>query len=188
MYEMHGLQSFEAIAIWAVLGVAILGLLYALLLRIQIMREDKGTEKMQEVWNAIKDGADAYLKGQLKTILPLVAILTIALFFSVYIVPPSPEALERFANFDDGNKVRFVIGLARAIAFIMGAGFSLTVGQIGMRMAVEANVRVASASRTIVWGCLTDRLPGRYDYRDAHRWAWIIGRYSNFYLHGNRCP
>jgi len=146
MYEMHGLQSFEAIAIWAVLGVAILGLLYALLLRTQIMREDKGTEKMQGVWNAIKDGADAYLKSQLKTILPLIAILTIALFFSVYIVPPSPEALERFANIDE-NKVRFVIGLARAIAFIMGAGFSLTVGQIGMRMAVEANVRVASASR-----------------------------------------
>ena len=146
MYEMHGLQSFEAIAIWAVLGVAILGLLYALLLRSQIMREDKGTKKMQEVWNAIKDGADAYLKSQLKTILPLIAILTVALFFSVYIVPPTPEALERFGNFD-GNRVRLVIGFARAIAFIMGAGFSLTVGQIGMRMAVEANVRVASASR-----------------------------------------
>ena len=43
--------------------------------------------------------------------------------------------------------VRLIIGLARAIAFIMGAGFSLTVGQIGMRMAVQANVRVASASR-----------------------------------------
>lgn len=146
MYEMHGLQSVEAIAIWAVLGVAILGLLYAILLRSQIMREDKGTEKMQAVWNAIKDGADAYLKSQLKTILPLIAVLTVALFFSVYIVPPTPEALERFGNLDH-DKVRLVIGLARAIAFIMGAGFSLTVGQIGMRMAVEANVRVASASK-----------------------------------------
>jgi len=146
MYEMHGLQTFEAIAIWAVLGVAILGLLYAIFLRAQIMREDKGTEKMKGVWQAIKDGADAYLKSQLKTILPLIAILTIALFFSVYIVPPSPEALERFSNINE-DKVRFVIGIARAIAFIMGAGFSLTVGQIGMRMAVEANVRVSSASR-----------------------------------------
>jgi K(+)-stimulated pyrophosphate-energized sodium pump len=35
----------------------------------------------------------------------------------------------------------------RAIAFVMGAGFSLAVGQIGMRMAVQGNVRVASASR-----------------------------------------
>ena len=40
-----------------------------------------------------------------------------------------------------------VIGIARAVAFVMGAGFSLTVGQIGMRMAVEGNVRVASASK-----------------------------------------
>lgn len=146
MYEMHGLQSFEAIAIWAVLGVAVIGLLYAILLRSQILKEDKGTEKMQGVWNAIKDGADAYLKSQLKTILPLIAVLTVALFFSVYIVPPSPEALDRFANLDPNN-VRLLIGLARAIAFIMGASFSLAVGQIGMRMAVEANVRVASASR-----------------------------------------
>ena len=93
MYAMQGLQPFEAIAIWAVFGVAILGLLYAVFLRNQIMREDKGTAKMQEVWGAIKDGADAYLRRQLRSILPLIAILTVALFFSVYIVPPSPEAL-----------------------------------------------------------------------------------------------
>jgi K(+)-stimulated pyrophosphate-energized sodium pump len=82
----------------------------------------------------------------LRSILPLIAILTIALFFSVYIVPPSPEALERFEGVDEST-VRLWIGIARALAFVMGAGFSLAVGQIGMRMAVEANVRVASASR-----------------------------------------
>ncbi len=146
MYAMHGLTTLEAIAIWAVFGVAILGLLYAIFLRNQIMREDKGTEKMQEVWGAIRDGADAYLRRQMKSILPLIAILTIALFFSVYIVPPTPEALERFEGMDEA-RVRLIIGLARAVAFVMGSGFSLTVGQIGMRMAVQANVRVASASR-----------------------------------------
>jgi K(+)-stimulated pyrophosphate-energized sodium pump len=146
MYAMQGLTSLEAIAIWAVFGVAILGLLYAIFLRSQILREDKGTEKMQEVWNAIKDGADAYLRKQLRSILPLIAILTVALFFSVYIVPPTPEAMERFAG-RSGQSVQLIIGLARAFAFVLGAGFSLTVGQIGMRMAVEANVRVASASK-----------------------------------------
>jgi len=147
MYAMQGLTQLEAVAIWAVFGVAILGLLYAIFLRTQILREDKGTEKMQEVWNAIKDGANAYLQKQLRSILPLIAVLTIALFFSVYIVPPSPEALERFHGMPE-NSVRLIIGIARALAFVMGAGFSLTVGQIGMRMAVEANVRVASASRS----------------------------------------
>src|SRR5262245_37456620 len=135
--SVMGLTPLETVAIWAVFGIAILGLAYAVFLRSQILREDKGTEKMQEVWNAIKDGADAYLRKQLRSILPLIGVLTIALFFSVYIVPPSPEALERF-NGVDPNTVRLWIGIARAFAFVMGAGFSLAVGQIGMRMAVEA--------------------------------------------------
>jgi K(+)-stimulated pyrophosphate-energized sodium pump len=146
MDYMQGIQPYEQIAIWSVFGIAIVGLLYAVLLRNQIMREDKGTPKMQEVWGAIKDGANAYLGSQLRSILPLIVVLTFALFFSVYIVPPSPEALERFAD-QTPDQVRFIIGIARALAFVMGAGFSLTVGQIGMRMAIEGNVRVASASK-----------------------------------------
>ena len=146
MYYMQGIQPYEAVAIWAVFGVAILGLLYAVLLRSQILREDKGTAKMQEVWGAIKDGANAYLGSQLRSILPMIGILTIALFLSVYVVPPSPEAQERFKGMAD-EQIKLIIGIARAVAFIMGASFSLTVGQIGMRMAVEGNIRVASASR-----------------------------------------
>jgi K(+)-stimulated pyrophosphate-energized sodium pump len=146
MSYMEGLTAFEAAAIWGVFGVAILGLAYAVFLRSQIMREDKGTPKMQEVWGAIRDGADAYLRRQLGSILPLIAILTVALFFSVYIVPPSQEAMARFAGRTE-DQVRLIIGFARALAFIMGSGFSLTVGQLGMRMAVQGNVRVASASR-----------------------------------------
>ena len=101
---------------------------------------------MLEVWNAIREGADAYLQKQLKTILPLIGILTFALFFSVYIVPPSQEAMQRFAGQGEST-VRFIIGIGRALAFVMGALFSLIVGQLGMRMAVQANVRVASAAR-----------------------------------------
>ncbi|MBE0670555.1 MAG: sodium-translocating pyrophosphatase [Anaerolineales bacterium] len=143
---MQGLTSLEAIAIWVVFGIAIVGLLYAILLRSQILREDKGTEKMQEVWGAIKDGANAYLQRQIRSIVPLIIVLTFALFLSVYIVPPTPEALERFAG-QTPDQVRFIIGIARALAFVMGAGFSLAVGQIGMRMAIEGNVRVAAASK-----------------------------------------
>ncbi len=147
MYVMQGLSPLEVIAIWVVFGIAILGLLYANFLRTQILREDKGTAKMQEVWGAIKNGADAYLRRQLRSILPMIIILTVALFLSVYIVPPSPEALQRFSS-STPDQVRLIIGIARAIAFVMGAAFSLAVGQIGMRMAVQGNVRVASAART----------------------------------------
>ena len=40
---MYGLSSFEQIAIWSVLVTAIIGLLYAIFLRQQILKEDKGT-------------------------------------------------------------------------------------------------------------------------------------------------
>ena len=146
MLTMQGLTAYEQIAIWAVLGVAILGLLYAILLRSQILKEDKGSDRMQEVWGAIRKGANAYLQRQLRSILPLIVVLTLALFFSVYIVEPTPEALERFRQYDEAT-IRLIVGLGRAIAFMMGSGFSMTVGQIGMRMAVQANVRVASAAR-----------------------------------------
>ena len=147
------LTPFETIALWGVLLVALLGLLYAIFLRNQVLRHDKGTPLMQEVWAAIKEGADAYLTKQLRTILPFIVILTIALFFSVYIVPPTAEARERFPTLNEGQLQMF-IGLGRAVAFIMGAGFSLMVGQIGMRMAVQANVRVAAESRKSFGGAL----------------------------------
>lgn len=145
MIEM-GLTPLETAAIWAVFIVAWLGLGYAVFLRSQILREDKGTAKMQEVWGAIKDGANAYLGKQFRSILPLIAGLTVVLFLSVYVVPPSEEAHLRFPGLTD-EQLKLWIGIARGVAFIMGAGFSLAVGQIGMRMAIEGNVRVASASR-----------------------------------------
>ena len=146
MLGLTNASVFETFAIWGVLLIAFLGLGYALFLRKQVLSHDKGTQGMQDVWNAIRSGADAYLSRQLKSILPLILILTGVLFFSVYVIPPSEEALKRFSNFTP-DMVRLIVGLGRAAAFVMGAFFSLTVGQFGMRMAVEGNVRVASASR-----------------------------------------
>ena len=143
---MHGLSNAELMALYGVVAVAVLGLLYALYLRRQVMAEDTGSKEMIEVWNPIREGADSYLKQQLRSILPLIAILTFALFLSVYIVPPSHEALKRFEGLTP-DRIRLIIGLGRAGAFILGALFSLMVGQFGMRMAVQANVRVASAAR-----------------------------------------
>jgi K(+)-stimulated pyrophosphate-energized sodium pump len=127
---------------WAIIGIAILSLVYALLLRRTVLKKDKGTEKMQEVWNGIREGADAYLTRQLRTILPFIGILAVLLFLSVYIIKPSTEATEVF-----GPSAQIIVAVGRACAFILGACFSLIVGQFGMRMAVQANVRVASASR-----------------------------------------
>ncbi len=142
MSQMTNLNDFERIVPWLVIAIAIISLLYAWFLRSLVMKKDKGTARMQEVWNAIREGADAYLGRQLRTILPLIGILAVALFLSVYVAPPSLEAREMFH--DDAT---IIVAIGRTIAFILGASFSLIVGQYGMRMAVQANVRVAAASR-----------------------------------------
>ena len=146
MVSLPGATPFEVIAIWSVLVIAFFGLAYAMFLRRQVMACDKGTEKMQDVWDGIRLGANAYLKRQLKTIIPLIFVFTIILFLSVYVVPPTEESKLRFAGYSD-QSLKLIIGFGRAVAFIMGSLFSLMVGQFGMRMAVQANVRVASASR-----------------------------------------
>jgi K(+)-stimulated pyrophosphate-energized sodium pump len=139
----HGLNSFEQIAIVCVVITAFISLLYAWLLRGNVLKKDKGTAKMQEVWNAIRIGADSYLNRQLRTILPLIGLLTVAMFLSVYVVPPTVEAVNEFG----AANAQIIVAIGRTIAFIMGASFSLTVGQLGMRMAIQANVRAASAAR-----------------------------------------
>src|SRR4030065_1950871 len=114
---MQGLTPCEQTAVYSVLGIAVLGLLYAVFLRAQTLREPKGTPRMLEVWNAIRQGADTYLRRQLRSILPLIIVLTAALFLSVYIVPPSPEALERLHSLNSDNVV-LVIAMGRALAFV----------------------------------------------------------------------
>ncbi|HOD43463.1 MAG TPA: sodium-translocating pyrophosphatase [Anaerolineaceae bacterium] len=141
----RGLKTpFEQLAILGVLVTAFISLLYAWLLRKNVLKKDKGTPKMQEVWDAIRIGADSYLSRQLKTILPAIILLCIALFLSVNIVAPTEEALERFGS---EESARLWISIGRAVAFIMGATFSMLVGQLGMRMAIQASVRSASAAR-----------------------------------------
>jgi K(+)-stimulated pyrophosphate-energized sodium pump len=138
----HGLNAFEQWAIVGVLITAFISLIYAWILRDIVMKKDKGTEKMQEVWDAIRVGADSYLNAQLKTIMPSVGVLTVAMFLSVYIVHPTPEAMIEFPI-----NTQIIIAVGRTLAFVMGAAFSMIVGQLGMRMAIQANVRAAAASR-----------------------------------------
>ncbi len=143
----HGLTTaFEQWAILGVLATAFISLIYAWLLRGTVLKREKGTEKMQQVWNAIKIGANSYLNSQLKKILPAMALLTVFMFLSIYVVPPSEEAMKTFPGYGP-EQIKLFIAIGRTLAFLMGASFSLLVGQLGMRMAIEANVRAAAAAR-----------------------------------------
>ena len=98
MRAMSGIEPFEQIMIYIVLGTAFIALAYAYWLARQIFSKDKGTESMQGIWGFIRNGANAYLRNQLRTISIMVVILTVAMFLSVYLVAPTGEANELFCH------------------------------------------------------------------------------------------
>jgi K(+)-stimulated pyrophosphate-energized sodium pump len=151
---MKALSGFEQSMLVGVIVVAFVSLAYAYWLWRDTLRRDKGTPEMQKVWHAIKTGANAYLHRQLRSMLPILALLAVALLFSVYVVKPTEQALRMFN--DDVRAAQIGIGLGRMIAFIVGASFSTIVGQLGMRVAIEGNIRVAAeAARETYNGALT---------------------------------
>ena len=103
-----------------------MALAIAYALRAQVLAADEGTEKMQEIAEAVQEGAAAYLNRQFKTLSYFVAIV----FFLLFALPGD-----------------FEIRLGRSIFFLLGAVFSAAVGYNGMWLAVRANVRVAEAAR-----------------------------------------
>ncbi len=150
---------FEQLMIFTVVLAAFASLVYAWWLRRDVLTLPKGTEQMQSVWNGIREGALSYLRRQLKTILPILIVLSFALFFTVYITIPEDGTLalweitrEQIAAQEPAalatlQQIQIVVGIGRSLAFVLGASFSLIVGQLGMRIAVESNIRVAQATR-----------------------------------------
>jgi len=122
--------------------ISFLSIIFVLYLISWIKKCDMGTEKMKEVFEAIKKGANAFLKRQYKTIAMMTIILALVLF-SVYAL--------------NGKQI---FGLQTAIAFIFGAFCSALSGVIGMTIAVRANIRTASASQTSFSKALTIALKG----------------------------
>jgi K(+)-stimulated pyrophosphate-energized sodium pump len=121
----------ERIALWVVLGVAFAGLAYALMLVKQVLRASQGTQRMKEIADAVREGANAYLKRQLTAVAFLILFLVFLLYFTK-------------AQIDGDWHSPFAIG--RAAAFFVGALFSAIVGFVGMRLATTGNLRVAAAA------------------------------------------
>jgi len=98
MNAMHGIAPFEQVMIYIVLGTAIVALIYAYWLARQTFAADKGSEAMQTIWGYIRDGANAYLRTQLRTVVIMIAILAVGMFLSVFLVNPTGEANELFCQ------------------------------------------------------------------------------------------
>jgi K(+)-stimulated pyrophosphate-energized sodium pump len=126
---------------WAILGLsggaAILALLVGWFLAVQVLKEDQGTAKMQEIARAIQVGAWAYLKRQFRTIgMILIPVGAVVFLTSVAIDKPG-----------GGSALSFVeSGIYRTLAFILGCVASGLTGYIGMTLATRGNVRTAAAA------------------------------------------
>ena len=111
---------------YIVLAISLGALAIAWALRAQVLAQASGTAKMQEIAQAVQEGAAAYLTRQFQTLSLFVAIV----FGLLFLLPGTGE-----------------IRIGRSVFFLIGAGFSALVGYNGMWLAVRANVRVAEAAR-----------------------------------------
>ena len=110
--------------------ISLVALLFAAYLAWDFLKRDTGTPAMQNIANAIREGANAFLKRQYKTI-AILAVVVAVLIFGVYAF---------LGKWDYAIKTAF--------AFVVGAVCSALSGLIGMYISVRANIRTASAART----------------------------------------
>jgi K(+)-stimulated pyrophosphate-energized sodium pump len=125
-------------SLWIVLGAAILALAFGGYWAKKTMAQSPGSERMQGVAAAVQEGAMAYLKRQVKTMIPLVLVIAVGLFFLYKNQYAFMEAKQ--------HGISVTLGLGVAIAFVLGVVASYLAGYVGMGMAVRGNVRVANAA------------------------------------------
>ena len=107
-------------ALWGIIACGVLAILYGIWAIQSVMSADAGSQKMQEISAAIREGAQAYLKRQYTTIAAVGIIIFVI--------------------------VGFLLGWLAALGFAIGAVLSAAAGFIGMNVSVRANVRTAQAA------------------------------------------
>jgi K(+)-stimulated pyrophosphate-energized sodium pump len=111
--------------------VGILALAYAWMLWSQIFKQGTGTDTMRKVPDAIKEGSNAFLKRQYKTIVTFVVIVAVVILLAHGIT---------------GANGGWTTGFQVSFAFVVGAALSALAGVISMIVAVRANIRTADAA------------------------------------------
>ncbi len=114
--------------IYMPIAMALLGLIYMIVKKSWVMKQDAGDGKMKEISDHIYEGALAFLNAEYRLLAIFVVIVSVALAAVSFIVPTTHWLI--------------------VVAFIFGAFFSAFAGNIGMKIATKTNVRTTQAART----------------------------------------
>ncbi|MEJ6663426.1 MAG: sodium-translocating pyrophosphatase [Flavobacteriaceae bacterium] len=114
--------------IYVPIALSILGLLFMLVKMNWVKKQSPGSERMQFISKSIKEGALAFLHAEYRLLVIFAVIAAVLLYIVSTMVP---------------NTSWMIVP-----AFIIGAIFSALAGNIGMRVATEANTRTAEAAKT----------------------------------------
>jgi K(+)-stimulated pyrophosphate-energized sodium pump len=106
--------------LWGIVACGALAIIYAAYTIRTVMNADAGSDRMQEIANAIREGAQAYLNRQYTTI----AMVGVVIFIAAWVL----------------------LGPLVAVGFLIGSVLSGLTGYIGMNVSVRANVRTAQAA------------------------------------------
>ncbi|MEC8407575.1 MAG: sodium-translocating pyrophosphatase [Bacteroidota bacterium] len=118
----------ESYYMYIPLILAILGLVFMLIKMSWVKKQSPGNERMQEISKNIKEGALAFLSAEYRLLAIFVVIASIALFGISSLVETTSWMI--------------------VPAFVLGAIFSALAGNIGMRIATDANARTTEAARS----------------------------------------
>ncbi len=103
-----------------------------------VLSQDRGTERMQEISDAIQQGAEAFLRRQYRTIIAICIVVAFILLFFY---------LKTHLDIPKGMTQR-ELAIKTVISFILGAMCSGFAGFVGMYISIRSNIRAAAAART----------------------------------------
>ena len=135
-----------------ILGISVASLAAAGWLARWVLARDTGTKEMRAISDAIKEGAEAFLRRQNRTIVTLAAALAAVIFVLYGFVRGHHE-------FDPvGSRIAMATWIT--ISFALGAACSVIAGYVGMWVSIRTNIRTASAARTSLNDALRVALRG----------------------------
>jgi K(+)-stimulated pyrophosphate-energized sodium pump len=121
-----------------VIAISIIGLMFAAYLSRWVLKHSTGSAAMQKISNAIKSGAEAFMRRQNMTIIVLAAAFAILLFVGYGFV-------RSHHSFDPvESRLEFAIWIT--LSFVFGALSSVIAGYVGMWISIRSNIRTAHAA------------------------------------------